>query len=223
VTANQKEKPRRHLRFSLGHLFLLITALAIGLAVYRTREELSRVRASVVAMRALARELKVEDPSRVTAINRLPSLPDEMILDVHVPPGNTELSSRLCLALEGIQGYGFHSNYPEPVTTFGLAPGQHKIEIRHLPADSRKPDEEHVVEILVDDESVMRETRPNEWMPASSWTGSGSITESVSFSPDKPAELHRRRFNEKTKNGSTSKSGDEPANGILLWIDRPTN
>lgn len=220
MTAIEEVKARRRLRFSLGHLFLLITALAIGLAVYRTREELSRTRASVGAMRAIARELKVEDPSRVTAITRLPALPDEMILDVHVPSGTGEESSRLCLALEGILGHANAGGFPEPTSTFALNPGRHKIEIRHLRPASTEPNEVHVVEILVDDRSVMRETRPSEWMPVSSWTGSGSITESVSFLPDKPAELHRRRFNEGTNSGSISKPGDEPANGILLWIDR---
>jgi hypothetical protein len=223
MTSIREVKPRRHLRFSLGHLFLLITALAIGLAVYRTRLELSRVRASVVAMRALARELKVEDPSRVTAINRLPSLSDEMILDVHVPSGIVEESSRLCLALEGILGHGSASDFPKPVNTFLLEPGRHKIEIRHLRPAASEPDEEHVVEILVDDQTVMRETRPSEWMPVSSWTGTGSITESRTFPSGQPAELHRRRFNKKVKTGSASRSAKEPANGILLWIDGPPN
>ena len=221
MTASQGVTTKRRLRFSLGQLFVLITALAIGLAVYRTRQELTHARMSVASMRALARELKVEDPSRVTAINRLPTSPDEMILDVHVPRANSDTPNRLCLALEGILGHGIDGNYPQPVDTLVLEPGRHKIEIRHLRPASSGPDEEHTVKILVDDQTAMRATRPGDWMPASSWTGTGSITESRSFSPDEPAELHRRRFNEKLKAGSRSKSGEVPANGILLWIDRP--
>ena len=221
MTASQRVTTKPRLRFSLGQLFVLITALAIGLAVYRTREELTRARVSVASMRALARELKVDDPSRVTAINRFPTLPDEMILDVHVPRAKSDTPNRLCLALEGILGHGFDGNFPEPVDTFVLEPGQRKIEIRHLRPSSSGPDQEHTVLVLVDDKTVMRATRPGDWMPASSWTGTGSITESRSFSPGKPAELHRRRFNEKLKSGSRSRSSEVPANGILLWIDRP--
>ncbi len=223
MTSGQTTTASRRLRFSLGNLFFVITALAVALAVYRTREELLRVRASVAAMRALARELKVEDPNRVAAINRLPSLPDELILDVYVPPGSAGEANRLCLALEGILRHGSASDFPEPAETFALEPGRRKIEIRHLRPDSTEPDKEHVVEILVDDKTVMRQTRPSEWMPVSSWTGTGSINESRTFPPDQPAELHRRRFNKKTNTGSVSRSAEEPANGILLWIDSPSD
>jgi hypothetical protein len=198
--------------------------LAIGLAVYRTRVELGRLRGSVASMRALARELQVEDASRISAINRLATRPSEMILDVYVPPPSADNPNlQLCLVLEGILGHGRNANFPEPLEAFLLKPGRRKIEIRHVRPASSDPEGEHVIEILVDDEPAMRATRPKEWMPTGGWTSTGSIAESVSFAPDKPAELHRRRYNEKTNGGSRSKPGDEPANGILLWIDRPTN
>ncbi len=208
-------------RLTLAHLLLLTAVIAIAVAYYSTHQKLATTRTAVRNMRQLTRELIVDDPNKIAAIERVPTLPDENIIDIYIPlTDETNLGHELRLALDGIVGQETGGEeFPVPLDQYPLMPGRHVVEIRHIKADSKAPASMHRIEILLDDQVVMEHTRNLSWMTADGWTSMGLLTESHTFNPSQPAQLHRRRSNEPTfRGGFRSVPSSEPANGILLWI-----
>ena len=210
-------------RVRLSDLLLLTAAIAILLAHFRVRQELASTQSSVSSMRRLARELVVDDESMFAAVSRSPTLPGETLFDVFVPqPPETIERYELCLNLEAIVDFGSYPaelKFPKPIDRVPITPGRHSIEVRHHEPDSTDPAGKHVIEILLDDQAVMNGTRDSNWKPSGGYTSYGSMTETRQFQADAPVQLHRRRFNEPIKGGgSRSAPGDQPVNGVLLWI-----
>lgn len=213
--------PHRYPQLTLGTLLLIVTLVGALLGWFRTRQQVAQVQQQVTALRQLARELQVDDPTQIFVVSRLPTLSGEHIAEFYVPPGDSgRPSHRLCLALEGIVGSASMSpSFPQPCDSLPLASGRHYVEIRHVSADMSDPKDQHEIEILLDDKIVLQAVRPTAWQPSSGWTSTGSYPESKQFDPLEPVELHRRRFNEPIVSDSRSVGDDKPANGILLWIE----
>jgi len=216
-----QSKPPWRPQITLGDLLLLIAVMATAMAWYQTRNRLAEESASLQSMQILARELQIEDPDKIAIITRQPTRPNETIHDVYIPEGYAnEPGLALNLVLEDIvRKWEEEDLRPAPQLTHPLPPGRHSIEVRHIEPVGESPDAEHTIEILLDDVVVISTNREREWMATRGWTGSGTITQSRSFEPDQPVEILRRRFHEKTATGTRSADADQPANGILLWIE----
>lgn len=213
---------KRRPRVSLGHLLLLVTAMAIGLAYVRVHADLSDTKVAVRNMRKLARELIVDDPSKIAAITRIPTLPGEHVMDVYIPARpRSDGPYQLCFALEDINlSRRSQELLLPPVGCRPISQGRHSIELRHVKADSSDSESRHEIKILLDDEVVMEATRPPDWMPADGWASTGSMPRTTVFDTSKPAQLHRRRFNWPISGGgSTSGPMDKPGSGILVWVE----
>lgn len=208
-------------RVTLVDLLLVITAVATAMAYHRTHQQLGEVRFSLASLRPLARELRIEDPAKIAAVTRMPTSPGEMILDVYVPPQRrTQKPQRLALSLEGVAEHGADAPFPTPVQTHPIASGRREVEIRHIePQSHGNPTGEHQIDILLDGEVVISARRPPNWIPAGGWTSTGTLTDSRTFAPDRPAELHRRRFNQPVGTGPSNTAMATTDPGILLWIE----
>jgi hypothetical protein len=192
-------------RTTLSNLLLLTAAVAVMLASHRTHDELEQTKASVRNMRSLSRQLIIDDPGKIAAVSRLPTLPNELIIDVHVPSQSTNADPlELRLALEGIMEYGTtEKRFPKPLRRFPISPGRHSVEIRHQKADVSDPESQHEIAILLDGKIVIQESRPPSWMPSNGWSSTSSLNKSHTFDAYEPAELHRRRFNQPTGGGGS--------------------
>ena len=207
------------IRFSLWTLLLLIMLAALGLAWQRIRSQNVRLEVDIAAMRRIARELRVEDPTQIAIVARKPTMPGELIHDIYIPP--TPSGHKIFVALEGILGHPPGTpSHPAPNATAELTPGKHAIDIQHNQSRDAEGVTENEIVILVDGAPVIEMHRPEDWVPSGGWSSMGSYNESKSFSPDEPLDIHRRRFHKPTSpNSSRSMPNSEPANGILVWIE----
>ncbi len=211
----------RRWQLSLSTMLLLVTLFAVGAAFVKTRHDRIRVQQLLGTMRSMTRELAVDDPTQIAIVRRLPTLSNELIFDVHIPARMVPTQiHRLCLAVEEIVDVGPPDVvFPRPTESVGLQPGTHSIELCHFAADKNDVNSEHRFEVLVDGEVALNVKRPADWQVSNGWSSNGSITETQSFDAGKTVQLFRRRNNEPTKNGSRSTPPNQPANGILLWIE----
>lgn len=216
VHSSQKRR-----QLSLATVMMLVTAFAVTFAWYRSHRQLAIELRSLQAMRSLARELVVDDPTQIALVKRMPTSSKELIFDLYIPPPTPESSNhRLCLALEGITGLRkMATSFPPPDQCQPMTPGRHKIEIAISKADSTDPQSTHEVTVLIDDFPVMTATRPLAWHDSGGWSSSGEIETTETYPSSEKVEIIRRRFNRKVGNGSVSVRREEPVNGVLLWIE----
>ena len=138
---------------SLVTLFLAIALIAVWLAWWQAGQSIERLERQMPGLRSVARELFVDDPAMFAVVKQVGQWFGENICRIHVPAGQ---SYQLCLALEFIDEEGF----PDPLRFVSLPSGEHQIEIRY---DTQR--EESIVRILVDEQTVIEESRPKDWEP----------------------------------------------------------
>ena len=188
-------------------LFLGIALFAVWLAWWRAGHSIERLERQLPGLRNVARELQVDDPSLFAVVRNVSQWHGENICRIHVPAGE---SYQLCLALEFINEEGF----PDPLRFAALPYGEHRIEICY---DTEG--EESIVRILVDERTVIEESRPKDWEPRVGSSGGMPFTQSTQYPTDGPVILFRRRFSVPSGlNPPTS-----PSAGILVWIEPDVN
>ena len=188
---------------SLVTLFLAIALIAVWLAWWQTGQSIERLERQMPGLRNVARELFVDDPAMFAVVKQVGQWFGENICRIHVP---ADQSYQLCLALEFIDEEGF----PDPLRFVSLPSGEHQIEIRY---DTQR--EESIVRILVDEQTVIQESRPKDWEPRVGSSGGMPFTQSTQYPTDGPVILFRRRFSVPSGvNPPTS-----PSAGILVWVE----
>ena len=204
------KRPRRRLQFALSTFLLLIAALASWAAYWQTCRRTEALRQQLPGLRQISRQLRVSDPTQYAAVEKAPTWFDEHIWEVHLPAGS---AYELCLSLENIESQLIPlSLETEAEHVVPIDPGRHTIEFRDDASDKQWS-----FVVLVDDQTVIEQTRAASWNESRSSTGASSVSLSEQQAVDKPLELFRRRLHVPTgKYSSSTPKG--PARGAQLWI-----
>lgn len=200
-------QPRSRLRprFSLLTLLLLIAATASWLAYWRIAKRTERIRAELPGLREIARSLIVEDPAQYAAVQQHSLWDDDFRWRVYLPPQHRY---QVHLATDAVD----HRGQPTPVASASIPPGKHELELR-----SRKADDHWQIDVLIDDEVRLSDTRPLEWNPRRGSSGASEIRTLRQSLTTQPLSLFRRRF--MMDDSGQWNVPDGPTNGIALWID----
>ena len=188
--------------------FLLATLVAgIWISYWGLAPQLTQLRQSVLAMRAEAGKLVIEDPNRIHVL-QLSTLRDRHFpFRIYLP---TSRRYNLHFQAHDIAPSGFGGSR---VHSFTLPPGEHLLELAAI----RLSDLSNRVEFSLDGQKMKTIARPDEWDSASaSWTSAGG-NDGTAFDPAEEYELLRLRFSEVQPDG-TYKTPDNAANGLLMWL-----
>ncbi|TWU49100.1 hypothetical protein [Rubripirellula reticaptiva] len=208
---NDSRRKRRRPQVSLLAILLLMVAIAVWLACYRTELATQKLAVQLPGLRSLTRELIVDDPSKLTTIGRNPEWTDDMDGEIWVPNGK---HYSVCMALEGISEDA--NTLPDAELRKPIGFGKHKIQFR---VDRSGDESRH--EVWLDDELFLQATRPKDWGFGSSYSGYGFST-LRQYGGAPPWELFRRQFelprSEKPFKGFLERP-DGPGPGMQVWID----
>lgn len=196
--------PPARWQVGLRTIFLLIAAIAVWMTVLINGRRNASLEAAIARMRPLARELIVEDPSRIVVVKLEELWLDENRWEVYLPQGEY----RLCLATRNVEPDGI----TRAVTSARLEKGRHRLALDlHPEAGGWR------VAVTVDGAERLSVEEPKEWNPGRGSTG-GSEGQTPSAA-EKPVVLFRSRFSRPDGRGGAS-APVGPAEGILLWIER---
>lgn len=203
---------RRRWQVGLRTLCLFVIAVAVWTTVFVNRKQSAVLEKRIAAMRPLAHELVIDDPTQ-TAVVKL----DELWMgdhqwDLYLPEGKY----RLCLATHGIGQKDI-----APVVKSGLLRGgKHHIALEQTnrpEPNTEKPGAR--VTVRWDQSGQLNTDEPPGWETGSSSTSEGGYAISTQQSAGSPLILHRCQFLQ--MNAGSMPSG--PVDGILLWIEPITS
>jgi hypothetical protein len=201
-----QERSRFAPQWSLLTLLLLTAAVAVWVGYFRYRYEIPALEQEIDQMKRMVRELIVEDPQQIAVVKLAEMWMDDQRWDIHLPEG--EFVIRLATRQIGKAGLA-------PVAAEApIDSGRHQVELQ-------KNDSEDGwrITVLVDDRPAIEAAEEAGWYPGRGSEGPGGITICEQQPPERPVELHRHRFSQRTKSG-TYKAPEEPTNGLLLWVER---
>jgi hypothetical protein len=199
--------PRRSGRWQVGirSLFLLMAVVAVWLAVVINCQQSAYLEDRIRVMQPIARELIVDDPSKV-AVVRLDDLwMDENRWDVHLPPGNY----RLCVATRKV---GYDGLAPM-VESAPIAPGRHRLGL-----EIRQKGENWRIRVTSDGAELRVIEETSDWASSSSM-GGGDYSTSTQLPAGEPVILYRRRYLQDGPAEIGSREPDGPTEGLLMWIE----
>lgn len=194
------------MQIGLRTLLLLTAAVAVWLTHLKNRHDIADLTQKITAMRPLAHELFVDDPSQIAVVKQEERWYDQNDWKVHLPPGGY----RLCLATQDINNDGL-----APINSSApLAAGTHDLALEQ----SRTKNKDWRMVVTTNGEEVLRVEEPADWNPGHGSSGGGQFSKSTQLPPDKPMVLFRRRFMVPTSaTGYSTPMGPGP--GLLLWIE----
>lgn len=218
-TLSDFDDKERRLQVSLRGLLLLIAACGIWIAYFKTSSDVLTIQDELSRLRYLARELLIEDPSQLAAVQRGPMY-KQQVWEVYVPKLDGKHFEIRLLMDDIVVTNTFKWNQISPLKQAVLAPGKHTIEHQYY---SRSEQKNAVLKVLVDGETVIKETRPSDPGDSGRFIISSSVgSESKSFKNDEIVRLYHLRFRAISKDGSSSVPKN-PRPGILLWIEAVDN
>ena len=194
------------LQIPLLTFFLVIALFAVSLVCWQAGQSIERVEHQLEGLRDVARELEVDDPTQFAVVDKVDQWFGENNFEIYVPTGQ---SYQLCLALDAIDKKGI----PNPQSFVCLPAGVHRIEIVY-DANGDEP----TIEILIDGQTVIEESRPKGWEPRVGSSGGMQFSRNLQFPVAEPVVLFRRRFMERLSNGSVAVPKN-PSAGILVWVE----
>lgn len=201
-------KRRGLLQLRLRTLFLLTAAVGVWVAVFSHRQRNQFLNQRIAAMRPVARELMVLDPSQIAVVNKEQLWYDENRWEVYLPEGT---NYRICLATREIDQQGL----APVVTSAPLAAGKHLLELHQ-----ERRDEDWTLRLTGDDANLLAVDEPKAWNPGHGSSGGAAFSQSTQMPADQPAVLFRRRFSQSTGTGGSSQTPTGPTDGILIWTER---
>ena len=188
----------------LRTLFLLTAVIAVLLAVLVNRQQIRSLESRIKAMRPLARELEVDDASKIAAVKLNDLWMDEDRWDLYLPAG----SFRICLATREVKDDGL-----APVRKSGLIrPGRHRLAM-----DQWQDGELWRVKVTCDGSELFAIEEPKEFTGNGS-RGGGEYSSSTQFPEDQQVILYRRRFMRPDGTGQ-SEVPKGPSDGLMIWIE----
>jgi hypothetical protein len=193
-------------QIGLRTLFLLMTVAAVWTVYFTNRRAIQNYEQRIAAMRPLARELSVEDESRIAVIKLESYWYDDNRWEIYLPPGDF----RACLATREVSGAGLAPS----VESAPLSPGRHVLALEQVPTDDGWR-----VTVDCDGEQLLSAVEPKAWYPAHGSAGAGHFDRGEQLNPKQPVVLFRRRFMQPGP-GRTTSTPTGPADGILLWIEQ---
>ena len=208
------DRRKTKLQVSLWSLLLLIATCCVWIGFWKARSDTAKVESRLVGLRLIARELVIDDPNKVAAIERYSSFYGQKIMELYIP----ELDGKhfeMRLAMDKIpQSNNFEPNQLETLKRVVLKPGKHVVEFQY------DVGEQAVLTVHVDGETAIQEIRPKDWKSKSGGhTISSSVKpESKSFENDEIVQLIYRRFLTKEKPKGSFSAPDGPGAGIALWV-----
>ncbi len=210
VTRGSPRRTRWSWQFGLRTTILAVAVVALAVAVVNDRRQIPVLRSRIEALRPLARELSIDDPTQVAIVKLDELWYDENQWDVYLPPGSTY---RLAIATRAIDATAMSP----PTRTASLAAGRHLVAIEQSRDDSKQW---HLV-ATVDGKPSLRVDEPSDWNEGTGSSGGGFFPVSRLIPVGQPVELFRRRFTVRAGNGSSSVP-TTPCPGVLLWIEVET-
>lgn len=199
--------PRKaFVQVSLRTLLLLTAAVGVWVAYFKNRHDTADLAQKITSMRPLARELFVDDPSRIAVVKQEERWYDQNDWKVYLPPGEY----RLCLATQNID-----EKELAPINqSVSIDPGTHDLALEQ----TRIQDKAWRIVVMVDGEEVLRVEEPAGWNAGHGSSGGGQFSNSTQLPAHEPVVLFRRRFMVPTSpSGYAAPMG--PCNGLLLWIE----
>lgn len=198
---------RRPWQVGLRTVFLLTAVVAVWIAVSINRRDIATLESRIASMRSMARELVVEDATRIAVVKREELWYDDNGWEVYLPDG----SYRLCLATRGVDQQGFAPG----MKTTPVAPGRHRLTL-----DQTQDGEGRRIAAVWDGQKRLESVEPKGWDPGTGSSGGGEFSRSQQLPAGEPLVLLRRRFMGPRDAQGRSTTPDGPTEGILLWIER---
>jgi len=188
-------------------LFLMTAVIAVWLTVLISREKNKALEAQIATMRPLARELVIEDPSKIAGVKREELWFDDNRWDIHLPAGQY----RLCMATREIDQTGF-----APVgKSERIEAGRHGLELKPQQTGTGWQ-----INVIQDGANRLSLEETKDWDPKSNSSGGGQYSLSTQLPADEPVVLFRRRFMRPVGTSKTLTAAPSvPCEGILLWIE----
>jgi len=198
---------RSRLQFGVRGILLLTALVAVWGTHSLNRRSIEQLQARLPSMRAIAAELTVADPSRISVI-KLPAMWfDEQKWELFLPSNEYQL----CLATEEVDEQGL-----APVDRqLPLPQGRVRLELA-----KKRTDAGWQVTVLHDDQVVLTVDKPQSWDSDNGSSGGGHFDRQQEFLPDEQVILMRRRFMVRIS-PTRSQSPQGPAAGVLLWLEKP--
>ncbi len=190
-------------------MLLLMVVVAGWVPYVRFRQEIPRIEQRIAAMRTMAREFVVEDPTQVAVVHRPQLWYDEYRWAIHLPQGEY----RMKLATRDVDEEGF----PAAVRQTLLDGGEYRIELRQSEVEDCWK-----MTITVDDHPVIELVEKPGWPPSHDWSGASPIGNCTQMPPNEPIVLFRRRYMVPTAAGNSTQTPQGPAEGLMLWIEPVT-
>ena len=191
-------------------LLLLTAAVATWTAAWNVRQENEQLRSEISEMQRVARELVVLDEAQMALVKDEEQWYGEDSWQIYLPPGR---EYRLLLATREIPQ--IMRKPAKPMARNTITPGRHQIRLQE-----HKRDDGWLIEVTVDETTVIRHPESADWQPKDRSTSSlGPVIETQQYSLDQPLVLEHDRFFAQRKGGVTRRSEDEPTNGLMLWVE----
>ena len=182
-------------------MFLLTALVAVWLSCFQLHKKIVWTEQQIASMRSVARELIIDDPTKIAVVRKLEEWSSDNRWEVYLPDG--EYAMRL--ATRKIDPKGF-----SPVSgETRVRSGKHLVELQQS-----KGADKHTISILLDGQAAIEVEESRGWNPRLGATGYVLLAECVQLPPGKPLVLRRQRFR------SASGTPNAPCAGLLLWIER---
>ncbi|EMB15944.1 hypothetical protein [Rhodopirellula europaea] len=211
---NSGNSPRSaRLKFSLRHLIILTTLIAVGIAVVMVHRKNRLLHQQREQLLSLSSRLIVDNEDELT-LAAMPRVADDFLSwRVHVPE-NDDYELRLGAGDISEQGV------PPIVDKVRILAGQHRVTLQS--GDS--PDEEFQYVVYVDGEQVISVKMGQDWIPGGWSSSHGMGWPRQSASSSSPLQLAARSYRAKPDFGKRNYFNGNSDNyvtrlGYRLWID----
>jgi len=203
-------RARSGIRFSLLQMLLLTTLVAVWIPVIVAWLQIPKLQSEIATMRSLSTQLIVNDEQKLT-VRSLPGIsPDVSSWKYHTPP-DSNLEIRLATEISHDDGR------PAKHVAALLPSGEHSIHLK-----TTSDDEGHHTWVYLDQEVLLEQHHPPEWVTARGSTSSGGVSgKSKTYPLTEPQDLLIRRFNFShpiQKNQSSEIPREYDNQGTYLWI-----
>lgn len=184
-------------------LALLVLAIAVWLGVIRNWEQTRGMESRLNVLRALTRELEVDDPSQIAVVRKLDEWISEERWDLYLPPG----SYRICMSTDQIGTTGL----PPVVKSLPIAPGRHRLAL-----DQRTENHSWKAVVSWDGSERLTIEKPREFCGDGS-SSANDITVSEQQPGNQPLVLSRSTFSDSSSTAPVNPGS--PSNGLMIWIE----